>query len=122
MAIDYSYKIKELEMAPSLDGLSNVITRVRFTYTGVDSVSGYSGSFQGATPVPAPSSGSFTPLNELTEAEVIEWVKISHPIAHMQEQVQKEINKQIVPKYEPVPLPWDPSGSIQYVNTPNPAV
>lgn len=122
MAINYSYKIREIEMAPSLDELSDVVTRVRFTYTGVDAESGYSGSFMGATPVPAPSTGSFTPLNELTEAEVIEWVKISHPVAHMQEQIQNEINLQITPKYEPVPLPWNPSGSISTVNSYNPGL
>jgi hypothetical protein len=114
MAIDYSYKINKLEMAPSLDGLSDVITRVRFTYTGIDADTNYSGSFIGATPVPAPSSESFTPLNELTEAEVIEWVKISHPTDHMREQIQKQIDKQITPKYESVSLPWDLSGSVVY--------
>ena len=119
MTIDYSYKIKELEMAPSLDGLSDVITRVRFTYTGVDADTGYSGSFQGATPMPSPSTGSFTPLNQLTEEEVIEWVKISHPVGHMQEQIQKQINLQITPKYEKIPLPWVPNESGSDVNVPN---
>jgi hypothetical protein len=109
MAITYSYKITQLEMAPSLDGLSDVVTRARFTYTGIDSGSGYSGSFQGATPMPAPNSGSFTPLEDLTEAEVIEWVKVTHPTDHMQEQIQKQINLQITPKYEQVPLPWNPT-------------
>jgi hypothetical protein len=108
MTLDYSYKITQLEMAPALDGLSNVVTRVRFTYTGVDSSSGYSGSFQGATPMPAPNSESFTPLVDLTESEVIEWVKITHPLDHMQEQIQKQISRQITPKYESVPLPWAP--------------
>ncbi len=112
MAINYSYEVRELEMAPLLDGLSEVITRVRFTYTGVDAETGYSGSFFGATPIPAPNTGSFTPLASLTEAEVIEWVKVSHPVGHMQEQIQKQIDRQITPKYEPVPLPWNPSGSI----------
>jgi hypothetical protein len=112
MAVDYSYKIKELEMAPSLDGLSDVVTRVRFSYIGVDADTGYSGSFLGATPVPSPNSGSFTPLSELTEEEVIEWVAIAHPLGHMQEQILKQIETQITPKYEPVPLPWDPSGSV----------
>jgi hypothetical protein len=109
MAIDYTYKITQLEKAPSLDGLSDVVTRARVTYTGVDSVSGYSGSFQGATPMPAPNSGSFTPLADLTEDEVIEWVKVTHPTDHMQEMIQKQIDRQIAPKYEPVPLPWDPT-------------
>ena len=107
MAIDYLYKIDKLEMAPSLDDLSDVITRVRFTYTGIDADTNYSGSFVGVIPMPSPSSESFTPLSELTEAEVIEWVKISHPINHMQEQIQKQIDRQITPKYESVSLPWD---------------
>jgi hypothetical protein len=117
MAVVYSYKIKELEIAPSLDGLSDVVTRVRFTYTGVDADTGYTGSFLGATPVPLPNSGSFTPLNELTEEEVIEWVVISHPLEHMQEQIVRKINTQITPKYEPVALPWDPSGSVVHPPT-----
>jgi hypothetical protein len=106
MAITYSYQIKQLEMAPSLDGLSSVVTRVRFDYNGVDSESGFSGSFTGACPVPSPNSGSFTPLNELTETEVIEWVKVAHPTDHMKTQIQKQIQYQINPNYQNVPLPW----------------
>jgi hypothetical protein len=112
MVLEYSYKIKELEMAPSLDGLSEVITLVRFVYTGVDTDTGFSGSFLGSIPMPAPNSSSFTPLSELTEAEVVEWVKVAHPVEHMQEQVKKKINTQITPKNESVVLPWDVSGSI----------
>lgn len=122
MAIEYSYKIKEIETAPSLDGLTDVVTRVRFTYTGVDTESGLSGSFQGATPLPLPDSGTFTPLSNLTEAEVIEWVKIAHPVGHMQEQVQKEIDKQITPKYVSTPLPWAPNSEESSVNVINPEV
>jgi hypothetical protein len=112
MAVDYSYTIKELEMAPSLNGLSDVVTRVRFTYTGVDADTGYTGSFLGATPVPLPNTGSFIPLSELTEGEVIDWVKIEHPLEHMQEQVLKQINAQMTPQHESVSLPWNPSGSV----------
>lgn len=107
MAITYSYKITSLERAPKLGELNDVITRVRFTYTGVDE-DGIEGSFQGATPMPAPDSASFTPLADLTEADVIEWVKVTHPIEHMQEQIQKQIDRQKTPKYEATDLPWAP--------------
>jgi hypothetical protein len=106
MAITYSYQITQLEMAPSLDSLPDVVTRIRFKYDGIDSESGYSGSFIGACPVPSPSSGSFTPLNELTETQVIEWVKVAHPTEHMKSQIQKQIQYQINPNYQNVPLPW----------------
>jgi hypothetical protein len=113
MAVIYSYKIKEIKMAPSLDGLFDVITRVSFTYIGIDSETNHSGSFQGVTPLPSPSTELFTPLNKVTEAEIIEWIKISHPIDHMQEQIQKQINLQIVPKYKSVSLPWNPNENIE---------
>ncbi len=114
MTVTYSYKINELQTAPLLDGLSDVVTIVRFTYTGIDSDTGYSGSFQGAIPMPTPDSGSFTPLNELTEDQVIEWVATTHPLGHMQEQIIKQISRKITPVYESVPLPWNPSGSITH--------
>ena len=108
MAITYSYKIDQLAMAPSLDGLSDVVTHVRFTYTGVDE-DGNTGEFKGATPMPAPDSAQFTPLADLTEAEVIEWVKVTHPIDHMQEMIGKQIAQKITPTNEEVPLPWVPT-------------
>ncbi len=41
MNIIYTWAIISMEMAPSLDGLSDVVTLVRFKYTGTDSISGY---------------------------------------------------------------------------------
>lgn len=108
MAITYSYKIIRLLKAPSLDGLSDVITNVEFTYTGVDE-NGYSGSFNGAVPMPAPISGSFTDLNSLTENDVIGWVQIHHPTDHMEEVIEAEINEQLIPTKQEVTgssLPW----------------
>lgn len=110
MAITYSYKINQISMAPSLAGLSEVVTHVRFTYTGVDE-NGNEGVFQGATPMPAPSSENFTPLANLTEADVIEWVKITHPVAHMQEVIARQIAEKVAPTNEDVPLPWAPQDS-----------
>lgn len=106
MAITYSYKITSMTKAPSKDGLTDVITGVRFTYTGVDE-DGNEGTFQGATPMPSPDSENFTPLAELTEEMVIEWVKVTHPIDHMQERIQKQIDEKKAPTKEEVTgLDW----------------
>ncbi len=109
MAVNYSYKIIGLDVNPSLDGLSNVVTCARYIYTGIDSDTNYSGSMVSATPITPPDSNSFTPLNELTEPEIIDWIKSIQPlshIAHMNEKIQIQINNQSTIKYFEDELPW----------------
>jgi hypothetical protein len=66
MNITYVWAITGMKMAPSLDGLTDVVTNVQFTYTGTDSDSGFSSTFNGAYPVPPPSAPGFIPLADLT--------------------------------------------------------
>lgn len=106
MAITYAYKITQLKKVDSLDKLKDVIIHVRFEYTGTDE-KGNSHTFQGAVPMPAPTKSDFTPIADLTEDQVIEWVKAHHPIAHMQEVIQAEIAKQKNVESE-IDLPWAP--------------
>ena len=107
MDITYTWKITALKKAPSLDGLSNVITHIRFDYTGTDSESGESHTFHGACPVGAPNPENFTEITTLTEANVIEWAKANHPTDHMNEVIAREIGKKIVPMNEEVTeLEW----------------
>ena len=108
MNIIYTWAIISMEMAPSLDGLSDVVTLVRFKYTGTDSISGYSGDFDGSTPVGTPDPNNFVPLQDLTEEEVIAWVKYVYNFAHPSEVVLRKINNQIAPTNEDAPMPWAP--------------
>jgi hypothetical protein len=108
--ITYEWKITALKKAPTLDGLSDVITGINFRYTGTTE-DGISDFFSGACPVGAPTSESFTPIAELTEAEVIEWAKANHPVSHMQEVIIKAINNKITPMSENVKdVDWLDSG------------
>jgi hypothetical protein len=106
MNITYEWKITGLKMAPSLDGLTDVVTGINFNYTGTDADSGESHTFPGAVPTSMPDSGSFTPFNELTEAEVITWAQANHPTAHMNEQIEKAILEKITPTNVQADLPW----------------
>ena len=107
MEITYAWKITALKKAPSLNGLSDVITHIRFDYTGTDAESGESHTFHGACPVGAPNADSFTPITEITEANVIEWAKANHPTNHMNEVIEREISKKITPTNEEVTeLEW----------------
>jgi hypothetical protein len=99
--ITYDWKITALKKAPTLDGLSDVITGINFKYTGTNE-DGITDSFAGACPIGAPTSGAFTAIADLTEVEVIEWAKANHPVEHMQEVITKKINEKITPKSEDV--------------------
>ena len=112
MAVAYTWGITAMKKAPSLDGLSDVITHVRFKYEGTDSdvdSNGefYKASFQGACPLGAPSSDTFTPLANVTEANVVEWAKANHPVEHMQEVILKELAELKKPKNVEIDgMPW----------------
>ena len=107
MAINYEWKITAMKKAPSLDGLSDVITHINFEYKGTDE-DGNEGVFNGACPIPAPDAENFTALADLTEAEVIEWAKANHPTDHMNEVIEKQIADKITPKNEEAVMPWAP--------------
>lgn len=107
MAITFTFKVNKLEVAPSLNGLDSVVTRVRYDYNGVDE-NGIEGSFSGVTPMPAPNSPDFKPLAELLEDDVISWLEVHADKTHMQERIEKQINEKVAPKYVETPMPWAP--------------
>lgn len=107
MTITYTFKVNKIEVAPVLGELSNVVTRVRYDYKGVDE-NGVEGVFAGVTPMPAPGSTEFKPLNELTEEDVISWLEVHADKPHMHERIAKQISGQIEPMHVDTPLPWAP--------------
>jgi hypothetical protein len=108
MAITYVFTDIKVEIAPSLDGHTDVVTRVRYNYKGVNE-DGIEGTFAGATPMPLPGDENFIPFDQLTEPEVASWLEAVADLPHMQQQITKQIENQINPKYVPVPNPWDPT-------------
>ena len=111
MAITYTFLTNEtmqLEIAPVLGDLTDVVTRVRYQYVGVDE-NGVDGAFAGATPMPLPEdTENFVPFADLTPEDVVAWLNATADISHMQIQIAKQIEAKINPKYEPVPSPWLP--------------
>lgn len=98
MNMSYEWAITAMKKAPTLDGLSNVITHVNFNYTGTDADSGHSSVFHGACPLAIPQEGDeFIALADLTEAKVIEWAQAAHPVEHMNQVIEEEINRKITP-------------------------
>ena len=109
MAITYTFLTDEtmkLEIAPVLGDLTDVVTRVRYNYVGVDE-NGVEGTFAGATPMPLPEdTENYIPFADLQPENVVSWLEATADITHMQERIVKQIEAKIAPKYEPVPSPW----------------
>jgi hypothetical protein len=119
MAISYTWDITNLRKAPQLEGMDNVLVHVRWSKTGTDA-NGTTGIFQGATPLSLPTSGSFTPYEELTKEQVLGWVQavvIGTYEQHVNEQIQKQITKKNDPWADVTEAPWG-----QNLGGPNPAV
>ena len=107
MAIKYEWKITALKKAPSLDGLSDVITHINFEYTGTDEDSSESATFYGACPAGSPDKDNFIAFADLKESDVLAWAQANHPADHMQEIIEKDISEKLTPKNVEVDaLPW----------------
>ncbi len=131
MGYTYEWKLTGIKKQ-NTDELSNVVVNTYWNLVGVDE-SGYSGSFTGATPLSLNSvdPNNFTDYQNLTEEQVLGWVKgiVSGSNRglnywdHIQSQIDKQIN---VNKYQRVmvmeaDLPWAPtSGSNMYGVDPQP--
>jgi len=106
MEITYSFTNIELEVAPILGALENVVTRINYTYIGKDE-KGFSSSFHGMTPLRSPNTSEFKAFNTLTEEEVIVWLNQSVNVSNMQKLIESGIKAQRNPRFVPIGNPWD---------------
>lgn len=114
MAITYTWAVAGLKKANSLNGYGDVVTGIKFNYTGTSDQTDeegnpYTATFNGAVPASAPpeSADDFTSFADLTEADIISWAQANHPVDHMQEVIEKQINEQINPSNTEVEaMPW----------------
>ena len=70
----YTFRINAVDAKVSLDGLSNVITRVHYTQMATNA-DGVMVSRNDAVVLPAPQPEVFVPADQLVQSDVIEWIK-----------------------------------------------
>jgi hypothetical protein len=121
MGYTYEWSVTGIKKATS-DNINDAIIGTRWKVVCTDE-DGNTGEFSGATPFDLNTidSGSFTPYQDLTEAQVLGWIKSvvsgsssSNYWDHIQGQMNKEINKSKLSQVEvtSVDLPWsETSGS-----------
>lgn len=127
MALTYSWKVTSLRKGDVVEkNLSDVIVNVRWTLTGTDE-DGNTGKFDGATPLDlnAIDPNNFTPLNDLTEEQVLEWVQAIVTVQdsymnHINEIIYKEISKKKIGLKElnKDDFPWSSSANMTHEPAP----
>ena len=116
MAFTYTYSVRNLKVKDEVNAagetLTNAVVQTYWDIVGTDE-EGNEGSFTGATPFSAANvpAGSFTAFEDLEEATVIGWITNvidSDPgyKAHIDMQIQKEIDKDIAVEKTGADLPW----------------
>jgi len=122
MAITYTWKITGLKTKDVATDKPAAVVQTYWKKIGTDA-DGNEGTFSGATPFtvdPTDESGPFIAFEDLTEENVLDWIK-SVVVGGYEEHVNGQIAKQIEEKISPVTenvLPWAPVTA----NTPAPGM
>lgn len=107
MAIVYTWSVKEINTVPSENSLDNIVKVVNWNVRGVDG--NVSAELNGSIALNKPDPLNFLPYEEVTEADVISWVKGTIG-EDMTKAAEADVAAQILYKTQqnPVatPLPW----------------
>ncbi len=113
MAITYNWEVTGVKVKNEvIDGVTyeNAVCQTYWKKIGTDE-NGNTGSFNGATPFtlnPNDDSGPFIAYQDLTEADILGWIKsvvVGHYEDHVNACIQKQIDEAVNPITEPS-LPW----------------
>lgn len=102
-----TWAVTQMDAYPERDGKTDVVFTVHWTLTG--SEAGFVGTAYGAVGVIVDLDTPFTPYADLTQEQVIGWVKAAmgaEQVAAYETAVANQINEQIAPSVVTPPLPW----------------
>jgi hypothetical protein len=111
MNIIYTWIINGVECYPNHAGENNVVFKVNWGLTGSDESTGigYGGYVSGPVELTYEAGTTFTPYADLTENQVINWVKDSlgeEKIAELKTNITEQIKIQLTPAVVTPLLPW----------------
>ena len=105
----YTWSIQQMSVMPVLDGQTDVVISAQWNLLGEDQ--GYSYNLSGFQNFTLAQGEGFTPYDQLTEVQVIGWVKDTmgeSQVSNLEASVQGSLNSLINPPVQPeiAPLPW----------------
>ena len=104
--MNFIWTIEQLFVKKTEGQLSDVVINANWRCFGTDGT--YSATSCGTSEF-APPTGNFTPYNELTEQQVLDWCFANGvDKTAIESNVTQQINDQINPPVVVLPLPWVP--------------
>ena len=107
MSITYSYNIIEMQKSPSLDGLNDVVTKVKFIYYGESDTGIKVEGPKITVNIPLSNPETFKSFETLTKTDIIEWLEVCYPIDYIKDKITEHIDDHINPKDVVTTMPWD---------------
>lgn len=104
MAKQYQWVISQLDTAPSMDALTDVVKIVHWIYQSIDG--NYSATVYGSMACATPSDTDFTAYPDLTEDQVISWLEAGLDVDALKANLDQQIEDQKNPPIVNLPLPW----------------
>jgi hypothetical protein len=104
MAIAYSWTFPQFDVAPSEDGLSNVVKTIYWRLDAIDA--GISAGGYGSVGLDAPDPDAYTPFDKITEKWAIDVVSGKIDLAQVQKALASEIEKKKNPPVVPMQPPF----------------
>ena len=109
MTTIYNWVISQMDTAPSLDGLTDVVVTVhwRRNANAIDGDKTYFADVYGAMGCATPSETDFTAYPDLTYEQVCGWLDAGNDVAALDANLDAQIENLINPPIIILPNPWD---------------
>jgi len=107
MAITYNWVIEQMEAYPQYEGHSDVVFNVHWRLNANEG--NYNATSYGSVGVTLDPDSDFVPYANLTQAEVVNWVKDAlgeEQVADIERGLEGQIENLITPPVVRPPLPW----------------
>jgi hypothetical protein len=113
MTTTYTWSFPHLEVAPSLDGLTNVVKTVHWRIMATED--GHSAEAYGSVSLSDPDPDTFTAFDTLTKADVQAWVESAlnaqsegevSVVDQMKTSLAEQIARAKAPPVVTMPAPW----------------
>jgi hypothetical protein len=108
MTVNQNWIVTQLDAYPEFAGTEDVVFSVHWRLNGTDGA--HEASTYGSVVLNLDAESSFTPYEDLTQEQVVGWVKDAlgeEQVAQQEAFVAKQIADQINPPVVSPPLPWD---------------
>jgi hypothetical protein len=106
MSNTYTWKILQLETVPSINGLENVVSVVRWLLTATDDIN--STTVEGTVELENPLVEEFISYIDLTEDQVLQWTKskLGNQETQYYQYLDEQLSKIARPQAVATELPW----------------